>query len=235
MTFQELKKEILDLGFETDVPSDSILLSAINRAVQTVAAQRGSYGYLDLSLDRPAGRKIFSSFTHHSGATDRFALAGLAYCFSVSGRGQVALEAGGNRTTAAFSGEGAVMRGFLPGSGALTFTGDCFFTVRDLTVFSDRPGEDEEDIPAPDGTRVLRMDDLVGDFLCFSSLPTDGAGRVRQDVRLEDGRIFVRGGATGTARVRYRRLPAAIDGNDPGQKIDLPRECLPLVPLLAAS
>ena len=79
------------------------------------------------------------------------------------------------------------------------------------------------------------MDDLVGDFLCFSSLPTDGAGRVRQDVRLEDGRIFVRGGATGTARVRYRRLPAAIDGNDPGQKIDLPRECLPLVPLLAAS
>ncbi len=236
MTYGQLKNEVLALGFETDLPGDGILRSALARALSSIASERGNFGEVRIGADLPEGRKIFALYRHRSRESARIPLAGRACCFAVSGTGCYTLTAGDESRTEDFSGDGVVIRGFLPeGGGEIAFSGEHFFSVYDLTVFSDTAGEDEESIPAPDGRRSVRMTDLCDDFLAFASPACRKNGETLPGVLLENGVVTIPAGLSGEIFLRYRRRPRTPLGNEDSEVLDLPPECEHALALLVAS
>ena len=234
MTFKQIKQSILALGFETEFPSDEALLCAINRAARWIGTERGAVCVHRLFADTAKGTQLFFRHVHHGGESDVFTLSGKAYCFAVCGNGSFTVHTGDRSETFSFSGNHSVFRGFLAGEGQIVFSGEHLFTIYRLTVFSDTVSDLASQIPAPDGERVLQMEDMVDDFLCFYAAPTDESGKVRTDVRLDGGQVFLPTDCTGEVRIPYRHLPREMSGLSDEETLDLPRECEPLLPLLAA-
>ena len=222
------------LGFEREVVEKDLFFSSARRALSLI--------FTDLEITRTVrvSKEPEEIVSHvpkyrHTGEQKTFPLLGKAYSFTSSGTGKYKVTDGYREYTYTTFGNMTEHRGFLDEGGSITFFGDYSFTVYDLTCFGIRPGEKTSDIPIYDGEACIDVASMWGDYLAFTSLPTDDNGRTLTNVSLREGKLAIRGNISGGITVTYRRSPSDIAPDDYNATIDIPREAEVLLPLLTSA
>ena len=223
--------EVAALGFESEIDADLAFTSAATRAIRHIFTDRAVTKSLRLYPRASAPAFYIERLTHNAGRDVSLLLEGTAYSFKLSGCGSFTV--GGEEH--AFRTDGAAFRGFCSKGDNITFSGDFLYTVYDLSVFSERVGDNISDIPIRGEPIVYDMCKLTDDFLAFSGPIRDGKGRSIHGARFEGSLVYLPEGASGEVVISYRRAPRAITGFDTSAIIDIPTEAMALLPLLTAS
>ena len=104
-----------------------------------------------------------------------------------------------------------------------------------MATFPRTFGSDVESIPNADGRVDISVASAVGDFLCFTGLPTDKDGAPITPIRMADGVITLPDSFIGEFFVSYLRMPRRISEKLPDEAIDVGADAEHLLPLLCAS
>ena len=234
MTIKQLMESVSALGFEREVIEKDIFFSSARRALSLI--------FTDLEVTRtarvskePEEILIHMPKYRHTGGTKSFPISGKAYSFASSGTGGYKINDGYREYTYSMSGNMQEHRGLIDSGGTVTFFGDHAFTVYDFTCFGTRAGEDPSLIPIYDGVEYIDIAKMWGDYLAFTSLPTDDCGRTLTNVSLREGKICIHGAVSGGITVTYRRAASDIKPDDIDAVIDIPREAEVLLPLLTSA
>ena len=234
MTYNDLKREVEALGFGERIADDSALAVFANRALRRIFTDRGSVRTLKLyAMDNTP--KIVAENVVYTGSVKSFALSGSAYCVEVAGEGSFLVTSGENIYEREFNTEGECFKGFISGSSKISFRGKHSYLIRRVATFSRTFGSDSESIPNADGRTVINVASRVGDFLCFTGVPTDKNGLPITPISMEDGVITLPDSFVGELYVSYLRMPRRISPTTPDEPIDVMADCEHLLSLLCAS
>ena len=235
MTMEGLLHELEVLLPEAEITHGLPLQSATNRALRNL--------YYDRIIEkkiRLANRGIRPTYYKkellcEAGKEYTLPLKGKAYSMRVHGQGRYSIEDGPNMTVRAIDSldETIVIRGFLSQGGCITFWGSFSFIIYDFSVFNEIVSEYTEDIPDGGPIRTFDLRQLYGDYMCFTSSPTDSKGNLISTCRLYDGRVEIDADYEGEIFLSYRRLPNHV-GDGITEELDVPPEYLHLFPILVA-
>ena len=234
MTLNQLKAEVAGLGFEKELEDDEALKICANRALRLIFTERPVRKMLNLSLYEPQILTRVPIICHRDGEEISVELLGRCFSFRAYGKGSYRIKDSDGTREGSFCGGGIYVKGFLKDSANISFFGDCFFTIHDLTSFDAKPSEDAEDIPAASNERSINLKKIADDFLAFDGLPKDENGREIKSASLCDGILRLPRSVNGEISLVYRRSPSPITSGD-DKEIDIPAECEELLPLLTAS
>ena len=234
MTTKQVMESVAALGFESDIIEKELFFSSANRALSLIFTDREITKTVKVSRETPDIVSYVPSY-RHNGKSYTLPLRGRAYSFTSTGVGKCTVRDGYHEYSIDLSGNMSEHRGFLSDGGDITFFGEYAFTVYHLTCFAVKMCENVSDIPIYDGDDFIDFGSMYGDFLAFTSLPTDGEGKAVKGVCVSDGRIYLPRDVSGELTVRYRRTHKNITSDNLTGLIDLPRECEVLLPLLTAS
>ena len=237
MTLSELTDQVSALGYDGRKLPDAAFITATNRAIGYIYAKRkvtGEYSFFAVG-ERPALR--VPVFKHRGSEREALPLAGRVYSFYASGKGGFTLSGdGGFSYTEEFNSEKRRFFGALPDENVTaTFWGELDFTVFDLVCYSERRGEDGEDIPDGSPMRRLDMKRAVCDFVAFCGSPTDVCGAPINGMRIKDSCLYYPESYTGKITVSYYRSPRPVSDAVPDAEIDLPNDVAPFLALLVCS
>lgn len=225
----------MSLGFETELESAERMLNAARRALAIIYAERPIYKRLTVMKPKTTPILKMGLSAHIGGEDVTFSFNGAkAYTFKTDGVGKCVIRDANNESVIEFSGFGKLHRGFLHGNGSLTFTGEFSYTVYELAVFGEIYGPELDELPSGGEFREYDMKKYCGDFLAFTSLPTDG-----QSVAIKgsyaSGRVMAIPEAySGKISVVYKCAPPNLTGGR-DEEIELPLGCEHLLALLSAS
>ena len=232
MTLTELKNEVATLGAEVDIPIDTALISAANRALLTIFTERPLAKCVRIPTSRPSVSYHAAKISHAGGECKTILLEGKSYAFRVSGKGSFTPP--GSRVPISFDSEDALFRGFINGGGEIKFEGEYFYTVYNLTAYADTVSESVADIPEYLPYREYNIGALFGDFLFFLEPPTQN-GEPLSDTLISGETVRIFGEVSGEILVTYARAPRKISPDSPSANIDISGECQRLLPLLTAA
>lgn len=235
MTYNQLKEDVICLGFERDIEDEDGLLLAANRALQLIYTERPRETRTRLSCHGLGEQLIHSELSHMCGETIKVPLCGKAYSFRVSGRGEYTLTDGSGTHTQEFECECETVKGYIIGSGELVFEGDYFFTVYDLCCYDRRFGDDIALIPEREAYRTIKISEHINDFRAFASLPEDRNGNRIEGASLRGESVILPRDFTGELVLSYFRTPKRITSESADEPIDISEEMSCLLPLLTAS
>ena len=234
MTLTDIKNEIAALGFESEVPLDYSLKSAVQRALDTVYTERSVHGTLRLYQRCPRPKKFIEALTHKGGGEELVEGVGRTYQLCTSGKGSFTVSDGRGDITCSFDGERHIFSGELYGAATLRFLGEYGYTVTDIAFFDEAFPEGK--LPFEYGMwREYALSELAPDFLCLAELPTDKRGKDIQGAHVCCDRLCIPYGYVGEINLKYRRQAPRVSLDAPDEELDLPRETAFLVAMLAAS
>ncbi len=226
MTLNELKTEVSALGFEPEADTDPILITAANRALFMIYSDLPVISSAKIPVTpRKASRYIAK--IEHRGGESRLTLGGVAYSFSVTGRGSYTVRDGCGEIKRDFNTPLSSFEGRISGAGEIVFLGDESFTVFDFKEY-DVLGSS----PASDGGYRVAADDFACDVLSLFEKPRDSEGKVIDGARIDGREITFPRGFSGLATLRYRRYPRKIRNDS--SLIDIEEGIAYLLPLLTA-
>ena len=235
MTLDQLKAEVVSLGFDTTTNIDSHIVAAANRALRHLYNQRSITRTARLFARGPA--IAYYAKEAHSSNGKEFTLPapGIAYSMRVCGSGYYCVVDGTTNEVSRFETgpESQLIRGFLTWGGNIRFWGGLSFSVYDYTVYSEIFSPYQKDIPSGGRTVAFDLREIYGDFFSFLSPAIDTLGEPIPNCLLHDGRIEVDSKYRGEIIITYRRLPTPIE--EKTEIIDIPEEYTHLFPLLVAS
>ncbi len=234
MTLKELMLEVSSLGFDSSSESEHTVLLAANRALRELFLTVGALGSFSFYARKSAPDTLIREITFRGGETITLPLTGRAFSMTVSGKGRYSVTDSVGKISEGFDTHGELIRGFLHGDATLTLEGECSFVVSRLATYTEVYSDSIEDIPDGEGFKVYNLREILGDYHCPTSLPTDSDGREIKGAVISDGRLTLPAEYSGTVRLIYRRLPRKISSADTAD-IDLPEEYSHLLPLLVAS
>lgn len=235
MTLNDLKKDVAALGFESNVEDEDFFIASANRALSLIYVDRPVSNNARISF-RGAGVSLVKEFIEHtSGKTITFPLSGKAISFRSTGIGKCVITDNTGSNSVPLSTDNQLVLQFLHGDGSITFSGDYYFTVSNLAVFTDIVSNKLTDIPEYLPFKEIDPQDYCDNFRAFCSPPCDKNGNPINDVKLIDGRIRAPFSYRGELYLTYYRAPRQIDKNLPNEAIDISEECAPMLPLLTAA
>lgn len=235
MTFNELKEEVIALGFDDSLEDEMVLVSAVNRALRTIYSERSITKELHLFSSGDLPHYKTKEIRHIGKETVTLPLAGRAFSMRVFGQGVFTVRGKGGEYNIKFDGMGELIRYLCASENEIVFGGDYAYTIADFTVYKDLYSPLAEDIPDGSGRRVFDIKKLAPDFLAFVENPRDYSGKCIPNCTLFDGKLEIDSSYRGEIIVTYRRLPLAATGTLPSENIDVPEELSHLLPLLVAS
>ena len=228
-------QDVAALGFEGEVGDEDIFISAANRALALIYSDRAVTRDAVISYEAPSVLSYVAKYRHTGGKEATFKLPGTAYSFKSSGTGFFTVEDGYKSETHELVGNMSEHRGFLSSEASITFFGEYSFTVYHLASFESRVSGEVSDVAIYDGRESIDVAAMLPDFLSFSALPRDSAGRSIEGVSLREGLLLLPDGFRGEIYLTYRCAPGTLSLFSPDATIDVPRDMEPLLPLLTAS
>ncbi len=234
MTYNDLYKEIIALGFESEIDSQDRLLASVNRALNTIFTERAVFSDVNIYQRKYAPSLKIKRIEHKGTESDTVSYNARCYSFISSGVGSYKICEGEDERIFSFSGENQLHKGFLHGEGKIEFFGDYSFIVTNLSVFDELFGEGEEHIPLISEYREYDVDDYADSFLSFASLPTDKSSRAIKGAIIRGKKIRIPCDYEGWISLTYRRGAKKATGLAE-EEIFLPCGCEHLLPLLTAA
>lgn len=227
MTLEELIIQAERFGGCVVIENRDLLISSANRALREL--------YLTIPVTKTVrfnarGHRpttYYKEIVCGSGQSITIPIRGKAFSMRVMGNGNYTLNDNGSMTVSQFEtgSETKLIRRFLSGDGSIRFWGSFTFTIYDLSLYDDIYGPEISDIPDGSPTTVYDIRAIYGDFLAFTTPPTDRYGSVIENCRLHDGLLEIDSGFSGEIVLTYRRMPLMIDGqyvtSDPYEIIDI--------------
>ncbi len=229
MTVNELLIEEMALGFANTLELNATFLGAVNRAVREICNEDGEKKRLRILKNSPKPIKNIKKLVFNGDGEERITVFGKTLYFKLSGKGSYQINDTGEEKPFEIS-FGVVKMHINPGD-TLIFKGDVAYTVFDITVFKDRL--DLNDLPT-DPLVPYDINSLTDDFLSFSGTLRDERGFEIKDAQLSGSTVYIPREINGEFEVSYKRAAPTLTLDDGESEIDIPKEYLPLLPLLVA-
>lgn len=235
MTLNELRNDVAKLGFESFIEDEGCFIASANRALAMIYTDRPVCKSAVISFKGPRVTLAKEFIEHPSGAVVTVAFSGKSLSFRSNGKGVCTVTDRRGTNTIPLNTANQLTKQTVYGDGFLTFSGDYYYTIRNLAVFDDLLSDTVTDIPEYSPMREINPEDYCDDFRAFKDLPRDKSGSPVSDVKLVDGRIIAPYEFRGDLYITYYRAPKPISATNPNALIDLSKECEPMLPLLTAS
>ncbi len=234
MNYSDLCKEVCALGFENDIEIGDALLFSARRAINAIYNERPVYKTAELYQNPILTSDRIKKLFHNAGDECKIEFNAKAYSFTTSGIGKFIVSDLSGIREYEFSGAKTEHKGFLYGKGEIIFSGDFFYTVYDITLFSQIYGPDEFDIPPSSQFIEYELKRCFHDFLTPASMPTDELRCAIPGAYIYDGIMRIPSEYSGKIFLIYKKVPVLPNG-DPDEYIELPEGCEHLFSLLVAS
>ena len=233
MTLNELKEQVIGLGFETDIEDGQMFFNSVFRAVQKMYTDRGVETELKLlhSPQKPLYHIKYIRYT--PGGNVRYGLFGEGLYFKTLGTGRYTLTGEGSSVSEEFSGE-REHRIIVDGYSEIIFEGEFEYSIWNLALYPAKVSDNPEDIIPPTESVEYRMEDYCDDFLGFSDLARDGNGLPIKGASLVFSTAKIPVLYEGEVRIKYRRCPKSID-TDINAELPIPNGWEHLLAELCAS
>lgn len=228
-------KTVAEYGDGDEAQDKARLIYTSNRALNDV------YYHLPVTRNvqfyaRPYKPITYHKEIHYNGKGPlTFYTQGKSYSMKVMGKGNYSILDGGIQNAYEFDTgrETKLIRGFISKGGFIRFWGGFSYTVFDFSIYDDIASAQIEDIPDGASRAIYDLRKICGDFLSFSSAPTDRYGRAIENCTLRDGRLEMDSDYSGEINLTYNRLPAQILGvtmeeDLREETIDITEEYVPL-------
>lgn len=235
MTLNELKNDVVKLGFESYIEDEGCFIASANRALSLIYVDRPVSKTALISFSGPRVSLVREFIEHRSGDTVTLSFTGRAISFRTSGTGTCVIRDNTGASEIILASDKQLTKKLIYGDATVTFTGDYYFTVSNLAVFEDLISNKTTDIPEYSPYREIRPEDYCDDFRAFASQPCDKNEAPIDKLKLIDGRIMAPYDYRGEFYLTYYKAPRLIDKDKPNERIDVSEECAPMLPLLTAS
>lgn len=236
MTLNELRNDVAQLGFESYIEDEDTFLSSANRALKLIYTDRPISKTIAIPIGAPRITLHERFIEHHRNEQLTFYLTdGMGIYFSSTGTGICSIANGNGTETINLVGTDTITKRVLTGEESITFSGDNYFTISNMTVYDELPGNSEFDIPSYTPWYEINPESYCSDFRAFASQPTNENGEVLDRIILRDGRLYIPRDFTGLIYLTYYRLPEVITAENDNAAIDISGECSALLPLLCAA
>lgn len=232
MTYKQLKKDVVRLGFETGVEDDEALLGAANSALELIYLDRPRIKTVRLFIT-PIPLLSHREKISLIGRAEEIELMGNAYSFTTVGKGSYTVTDDSGSRVVRLSLGGILHRGRVEGKGTLRFDSEGMLTIFDLCSFDGI--SDEEEIPLYSAMREIDVTEGKGDLRSFAKAPTDGRGRPVNGALTRGDALLLPWDYVGEIFLDYYRSPNHISGDNDEESIDVSAEMAPLLPLLTAA
>ncbi len=234
MTYNDLYKEIIALGFQSEIDSEERITTSVSRALSTIFTERPVFSNLSIYQRKYRPTLKINAIEHKGTEVDTVNYNARCYSFVSSGNGSYRISEGEDERVFAFSGENKIHKGFLHGEGKIEFFGDYSFVINNLSLFDELFGASENDVPICFDYREYDITDYTDDFLSFTTAPCDDTGRAIDGAAV-CGRLFrIPSDYSGRINLTYKIRSKGISGVA-DEQILVPEGCEHLVALLAAS
>lgn len=234
MTLQDIKNEIIALGFESELEDTEAFNYAVRRAVATIYTERGIHKTLRIYQRNPKPDVHFSSILHEGGKTNVFTFPDGAYFFRVSGNGSFTVTDDSGTRESEFNSNNSIVRGYISGEGELTFCGDLSYTVYDLCHFSELFSDNIDELNYG-GVTEYSIQKIAPDYLGPYDRARDSSGELIAGAEICSGTLSVPYSYEGEIVLKYRCKPPIKKDAEADRELDIDPECEHLLPLLAAS
>lgn len=264
MTVSELFKQTAQLGFEDTLEDMNRFVYAANRALLQVCRIKPAVKTYTLN-HRPLKNAVKQNTFEPVEKTDDLVFEATdvkAYYFEADGNGVALIEAFDEATqdwdttnplvsvTLTSDGDFKAYQGFIQNGGnfvsgivRIRFTGDYFFSVRNVAMYEQLKSGQTNDIPAFSAFTKYDMRTLVSDFMELNSPPvleSDDNYVLNQTYQVEgDSVLLLPYDNKGVYKVLYKHLPTELSVEDDVDSSDLPvdvdEELCSLLPLLIAA
>ncbi len=261
MTISELYKQVAQLGFEDSLEDDDRFYYAANRALLQVNKIRPAISHYIINHKPLVNLVNESTFVPIEKDEDlTFEATGAkSYYFEADGNGIVYLELYDADTEtwriidtitlssarAFLSYKGFVKDGgeFVVGTVRLRFTGEYFYSIKNVAMYRHLFSDEIQDIPAYESYTRYDISKLVENFMSFCSPPIQEAERnviLNQDYEIEGNSIVLLPyERKGVYKIMYERRPIPIedtgDVTSDETTVDLDEELCSVLPILIAA
>ncbi len=236
MTLEDLMFDVEVLGGDNGLSNATLFTFATNRALRRLYSDRNILKTVRLAVRRPRPIAYYKEINCINGETGEYPIEGTAYSMRIHGNCKYMITDGETSTiyTVDSKNEAIKIKGFLTYGGSISFWSSFAFTVYDLAIYDSIYSEFTSDIPDLDARRVLDIRELYGDFMSFTSPPTDKYGNPIKNVKMYDGRLEIDSDFVGEILLTYRRMPTEIPPGTGNPTIDITEEYSYILSLLVA-
>ncbi len=235
MTLSELKRSVLALGFETELQSDEVLYSALNRALRTVYTDRPSVRSTSVAVPMAHGRLLSRELSHTPGACESFTLLGTGYSFRVSGKGSYQLTRGTYTELREFDTDMATISGRITPPTVISFLGECPFLILSLGDITAVSNDGSGALPLLGEGYTVNLAERLGDYMAPAGAPHTRGGKPIPGAAVMGDMLSFPESFFGEAVLDYFRCPTPPSGISGEEYIDIPRESEELLPLLVGA
>ncbi len=235
MTISELEKEVTALGFDGEIGSKDIFITAVNRALRDIYLQRNILRTVTIYAAGRTPSYYQKEINVKGGSGITLPLNGRAYSMRLCGMGNYRVMDGEDEELFQFDTgyESRLVQGFLTFGGSIRFYGAVSFSIYDFSVYDEIYSIKSKDIPDGSAIKSFDLRSLYSDFLSFAGPATDASGKIIENCKLIDGHVELPSSFKGEIRISYRRLPETVTAEYEND-IDIPREYDKLLPLLVS-
>lgn len=235
MTLNELKNEVAQLGFESQIEDTECFISSANRALNLIYTDRPVSKSTYIFIDSPEVVSKYDRIEHKPGEDVTIFVKGYCLSFISSGNGECVISDPFGSSTVILNTKNQITKRTLNGEATLTFKGNFYFTVNHLATFKYYIGTNQLSIPEYTPIRELNIGEYCADFRALAAEPCDKNGQPVKSLVMRDGMIYVPFEFKDEIYLTYYRAPTLITTSSPNQLIDISEECKCLLPLLTAS
>lgn len=235
MTFGELKRSVLALGFERELDDSADLIPALKRSLHSLFLDRPVLKTVRLPKPSKRIRLIAKEIHHRPGSIESYTAIGRALSFTVSGKGKYIFSVKDIVREHSFDSSLGEVRSFIGEGCTVSFVGEYGYTVYDLAVCEELTSERIEDVPLWGERLTTDLKKSLGDYLGPYKQPESSSGLPIAGAYISDGVMHIPENHYGPIVLTYRRAPSMPGGYEDSEAIDVPNECAELLPLLVAS
>ncbi len=247
VTWGELKKDVLSLGFENSLAYDTYkqnFITAANAALNilcsTVKPLKGEAEVYQQPLGNLILQETCTPVTHETSPILFAAPSATAYYFECDGNGEVTITSDEDTVTLQMQsgGEFVAYRGFCTGDVTLSFGGEYRYNIRNVALYNNTVSNDPNEIPVYSQYREYDMSLLIGEeFIGFEQTPVTyvDSDNAPTGCKVVGSVLHVPNSVEGELCIHYRRRqPPITEATADEQLIELPPEQDVLFPLLMA-
>lgn len=212
MTFKEFINELHGIGSGDHIDSVESLTYFFNGALRELYARMPITKTVKFNLRGHKPRTYYKEIVCKSDQSITIPIEGMAYSFRIMGKGNYIVKDAAITDAYQFDTgrESQLVRGFITESGTIRFWGGFTFVIYDFSIYDDIYSPEVDSIPDGSPITVLNLRDTYGDFLAFTSAPTDRFGKTIEGCRLYDGRLEISSSYSGEVYLTYRRMPSLL-------------------------
>ena len=234
MTVNNLRDQVLTLGFEAVMEDEEAFINSANRALGQIFSELSYENRLQFYHYAKKPCFVLKEYTHTAGTSNTVTLHGKAMSFKASGEGTFKLKTGANTEEVSFSSPYTVIRRFISDGTTITFTGPLSYRVFDFACYDSITSDEEEKIPTLSETSAVNISLLVSDFLSISKPPKNASGYDIEGASVMGCRLYLPADYSGEVILYYRKRPMTLFSDSEGD-IDIPEESAWLLPLLVSA